>query len=78
TAVGVDPIQFGVMCVLNLVLGLTTPPVGVCLFVTSAIGKISLSRASKAVLPFLALNLAVLFMVAYLPPVTLWLVEVFF
>ena len=78
TAVGVSPVQFGVMCVLNLVLGLTTPPVGVCLFVTSAIGKISLSRASKAVLPFLALNLCVLLLVAFVPATTTWLVGVLF
>ena len=78
TQVGVDPIQFGVMCVLNLVLGLTTPPVGVCLFVTSAIGKISLARASKAVMPFLLLNLGVLLLVTFCPPVTLFLVNFFF
>ena len=78
TQVGVDPIQFGVMCVLNLVLGLTTPPVGVCLFVTSAIGKISLARASKAVMPFLLLNLGVLLLVSFCPPVTLALVNLFF
>jgi hypothetical protein len=78
TSVGVDPIQFGVMCVLNLVLGLTTPPVGVCLFVTSAIGKISLARASKAVMPFLLLNLGVLLLVSFCPPVTLTLVNLFF
>ena len=78
TSVGVDPIQFGVMCVLNLVLGLTTPPVGVCLFVTSAIGKISLARASKAVMPFLLLNLGVLLLVSFCPPVTLILVNLFF
>jgi len=77
-AVGVSPIQFGVMCVLNLILGLTTPPVGVCLFVTSAIGKISLSRAAKAVMPFLVLNLGVLFLITYVPPLTLWLISVFF
>ena len=78
TSVGVDPIQFGVMCVLNLVLGLTPPPVGVCLFVTSAIGKISLARASKAVMPFLLCNMVVLLLVSFCPPVTLTLVNLFF
>jgi len=50
--VGVDPIQFAIIAVLNLVIGLTTPPVGVCLFVASSIGEISLGKLSKAVLPF--------------------------
>lgn len=77
-AVGVSPIQFGVMAVLNLVLGLTTPPVGVCLFITSSIGKISIGRATKAVLPFLIWNIIVLLMVTYIPPVTLALVQLFY
>ncbi|MBQ7593428.1 MAG: TRAP transporter large permease [Synergistaceae bacterium] len=74
TPLGVNPIQFGVMCVLNLVIGLTTPPVGVCLFITSSIAKISLSRATRAVMPFLICNLVVLLLVTYCPPVTTWLV----
>jgi tripartite ATP-independent transporter DctM subunit len=74
-SVGVDPIQFGVIMVLNLVLGLTTPPVGVCLFVTSAIGKISLWKATKGVAPFFAVNLAVLALVTYVPPLTVGLVR---
>ena len=75
---GVNPIQFGVMCVLNLVIGLTTPPVGVCLFITSSIAKISLARATRAVIPFLVCNLVVLMLVTYCPPVTIWLVELLY
>ncbi|MDR1786542.1 MAG: TRAP transporter large permease [Spirochaetaceae bacterium] len=78
TAVGVHPIQFGIIMVLNLVLGLTTPPVGVCLFVTSSIGKISLAQAAKGVLPFLAVNIIVLFFITYCPPLTLGLVKLIF
>jgi len=78
TAVGVHPIHFGVIVVLNLVLGLTTPPVGVCLFITSSIGKISLSQATKGVLPFLLVNLVVLMIVTYVPGVTLGLVQLIF
>ncbi len=74
TSIGVSPIQFGVMCVLNLVIGLTTPPVGVCLFITSSIGKISIAHATKAIIPFLICNFIVLLLVTYFPPVTLWLV----
>jgi len=76
--VGVDPIQFAIICVLNLVIGLTTPPVGVCLFISSTIGKISLSKVTKAIIPFLLVSLAVLALVTYFPPVTLGLVKVFF
>lgn len=78
TAVGINPIHFGIIMVLNLVLGLTTPPVGVCLFVTSSIGKISLSKASKGVMPFLLVNLLVLALVTYFPPLTLGLVKLVF
>ncbi len=78
TSVGVDPIHFGVIVVLNLVLGLTTPPVGVCLFVTSSIGKISLYEASKGVMPFLIANLIILALVTYVPFLTLGLVNMIF
>lgn len=71
--IGMDPIQFGVMAVLNLVIGLTTPPVGVCLFVTSAIGKISIAEASKAVLPFLLASLLVLALVSFIPAISMFL-----
>ena len=78
TSVGVDPIHFGIIVVLNLVLGLTTPPVGVCLFVTSSIGKISLYEATKGVMPFLVINLIILALVTYLPFLTLGLVNMVF
>ena len=78
TKVGVDPIHFAIITVLNLVLGLTTPPVGVCLFITSTVGKISLGKVAKAVLPFLAVNLMVLMLVTYCPALTLWLVGLIF
>lgn len=71
--VGVDPIQFGVLVVLNLIIGLCTPPVGVCLFVAAGIGKVTLWQASKAVFPFLLWNLVVLALVSYVPFITTWL-----
>jgi tripartite ATP-independent transporter DctM subunit len=78
TSVGVDPIHFGLIMVLNLVLGLTTPPVGVCLFITASIAKISLARATKGVLPFLTINMVVLALITYIPPLTLGLVKLMF
>lgn len=77
-AVGVDPIQFACIVVLNLVIGLTTPPVGVCLFVASSIGKVSLTKLTRAVLPFLAVSLVVLILVTYVPEITLFLPKLVF
>ncbi len=76
--VGVDPIQFAVIMVMNLVIGLTTPPVGVCLFVASSIGKISLEKISRAGLPFLIVSLIVLLLVTYIPEITLFLPGLFY
>lgn len=73
TAIGIDPIQFSVMCVLNLTLGLATPPVGVCLSMASSIGDISLSKGTKGILPFYLVGAAVLLLVAVCPPVTMFL-----
>ncbi|MRG84959.1 TRAP transporter large permease [Salinibacillus xinjiangensis] len=73
TQIGMDPVQFGVMMVLNLMIGLSTPPVGVCLFVASSIGKVSIGQASKALLPFLAVSLLVLLAVSFIPSLTLFL-----
>uniref|UniRef100_A0A7V3YHX7 TRAP transporter large permease n=1 Tax=Candidatus Caldatribacterium californiense TaxID=1454726 RepID=A0A7V3YHX7_9BACT len=71
--IGMDPIHFAVMVVLNLVIGLTTPPVGVCLFVAANIARISLGDLVKANIPFLLVLLAVLFLVSYCPPLSLTL-----
>lgn len=75
--VGMDPIQFGVMMVLNLVIGLVTPPVGVCLFVASQIGKVSIGKTSRELLPFLGVSLVVLMLVAFVPQITLFLPSLF-
>ncbi|WP_445620949.1 TRAP transporter large permease [Kushneria sp. Sum13] len=73
TGVGVDPVHFGIMAVLNLMIGLTTPPVGICLFVVSGIGEIRMSEVARAIVPFLLCNLAVLVLVMYIPAISLWL-----
>ena len=76
-AVGMDPVHFGVMAVLNLMIGLTTPPVGVCLFVAAEIAETPLKDVIKALLPYLLCNLIVLLLVAYIPQVSLWLPGLF-
>lgn len=73
TGVGVDPVHFAVIAVMNLMIGLTTPPVGVCLFVVAGIGKLPMLTVARAIVPFLLCNLAVLFLVTYVPAISLWL-----
>ena len=72
-AVGVDPIHFSVVALLNLMIGLTTPPLGVCLFVAAGIGKVPIGAVSRAGLPFLLVSLTVLALVTLWPGVSLWL-----
>jgi tripartite ATP-independent transporter DctM subunit len=70
---GIDPIQFGVMMVLNLIIGTVTPPVGVVLFVVTRIADISFETMSRAILPWLLPLLAVLAAVTLWPPLTTFL-----
>lgn len=74
---GLDPVQFGVMVVLNLMIGMITPPVGLCLFIVSSIGKVSLEDVSRSALPFIAISIGVLMLVAFVPPVSLFLPRLF-
>jgi len=64
---GVDPVQFGLIVVFNLVLALIHPPLGLVLFVVSGIAKVSVERLSIMILPWLGVSLIVLFLVTYLP-----------
>ncbi len=75
--VGVDPLHYGVFCVLNLVIGLATPPVGMCLFVGANIAQISIGKISKALLPFLLSALAVLAITTYWADAILWIPKMF-
>ena len=73
TAVGMEPVHFALMAILNLMLGLTTPPVGMCVCTGAQIGKISAFKAFKATIPFLATSLIVLMLVSFIPQLTLWI-----
>lgn len=75
--IGMDMIQFGVMVTLNVVIGMVTPPVGVCLFVVCAISGKSIIEVSKEVLPMFYICIALLGLVAFVPAVTLWLPRFF-
>jgi tripartite ATP-independent transporter DctM subunit len=72
-ALGIDPIHFGLVFVLNLMIGTITPPVGVVLFVTSKIAGISFEAMSRAIVPWLIPLLAVLVAITVWPPLTTWL-----
>lgn len=70
---GIDPVQFGIIVVLNLIIGTVTPPVGVVLFVVTRIAEISFERLAHAILPWLVPLIAVLAAVTFWPPITTWL-----
>lgn len=70
---GVDPVHFGIMLVVNMEIGLCTPPVGLNLYVGSAISKLGLTEVSKAALPWLLTALVFLVLVTYVPALSLWL-----
>lgn len=74
-SVDVDPIHFAIIALLNLIIGLTTPPLGVCLFVASGIGKVPLEKVSIANLPYLGISFLVLILVTLFPQITLFLPE---
>jgi tripartite ATP-independent transporter DctM subunit len=69
---GVDPIQFGVLMVVNLAVGMLTPPVGICLFVACGISGMPLGQVSRAVMPLLVVAMAALLIACYWPPLTTW------
>ena len=77
TAIGMDPVHFGLMGILNLMIGLTTPPVGMCVCTAAQIGKVSVYKSFKANTPFLISSLVVLALVSYVPAFTLWIPNMF-
>jgi TRAP-type C4-dicarboxylate transport system permease large subunit len=70
---GMHPIQYGEFLMIGLLLGVLTPPVGLVLFVVAPIAKVSLERLSWAVVPYLALELIILYLVGTVPEITLTL-----
>lgn len=72
-SIGVDPVHFGMIMMVNLGIGLITPPVGGVLFVGAAVAKLPMEQVVKALLPFFAALLLVLIAVTYIPALSLWL-----
>jgi tripartite ATP-independent transporter DctM subunit len=73
TKVGIDPVHFGIMMTLNLMIGLLHPPLGMVLFVLARISKMSIERTTVAILPWLIPLLASLVAITLIPELTLWL-----
>ena len=76
-AYGVDPVHFGVILILNLGIGLNTPPVGAVQFVACAVGRITVWQAMRSIWPFYLAGIIVLGLVTYVPAISLWLPSVF-
>ena len=73
TKLGLDPVHFGIIMVLNLCIGLCTPPVGSVLFVGVGIAKTSIEKVIKPLLPLFVAMILALFLVTYFPELSLWL-----
>ena len=71
--IGIDPIQFGIMVILNCGIGLLTPPVGSVLFIGSAVAKIPMEKVVKATLPFYLCMIITLLLITFIPQISLWL-----
>jgi len=74
---GIDPIYFGVVICVNLMIGTITPPVGVCLYVACGISQVRLDQISRAVIPFLLVEIVVLLLITYVPGIILFLPALF-
>jgi C4-dicarboxylate transporter DctM subunit len=72
-SLGVDPVHFGVIMVVNLAIGLFTPPVGVCLFVACGIAKCSIASVVKAFIPFFLAMVGILLLITYVEPLVMFL-----
>jgi tripartite ATP-independent transporter DctM subunit len=71
--IGVDPVHFGVIMVLNLMIGLVTPPVGLCLYIVSGIANVPIADIVSELAPYLLALIGVLLLVTYVPAISVWL-----
>ena len=75
---GIDPVHFGLVMVLNLMIGLLHPPMGMVLFVLARVAGLSIERTTMAILPWLVPLLLSLVLITYVPQISLWLPRAFF
>ncbi len=72
-SLGIDPTHFAIVVILNLMIGLTTPPMGLCLFVADSIAKVGIAKLTRAIMPMFAAQVIVLLIVTFFPGLVLWL-----
>ncbi len=77
TQLGMDPVHFGIIMVLNLCIGLCTPPVGTVLFVGSSVAKVPVTKVIKPLMPLLIAMIIALLLITYIPQLSLWLPGIF-
>ena len=73
TGIGIDPVHFGIILVVNLNIGLTTPPLGVCMFIACPLAGISIKDFVRAIWPFLLASIGVLFLITYVPGLVMFI-----
>lgn len=78
TSLGVDPVHFGIVMILNLMIGLMTPPIGLVLYVLSSVSKVSVEQLSKTILPYVLVVAAVLLLITFVPQIVLFLPNLVF
>lgn len=72
-AFGVDPVHFGLVVIFNLMIGLITPPMGLCLFVADAVAHVGIGALTRRILPFFIVEVVVLVIITMVPEITVWL-----
>jgi tripartite ATP-independent transporter DctM subunit len=77
-AAGIDPIYFGVLFIMNNAIGLVTPPVGTVLNVVAGVGRMKMDEVTRGVLPFMAAQFVVLFLLVLFPQIVLWPLKLFY
>ena len=70
---GIDPVHFGIICILNITIGMLTPPVGMVLFTLANVTKKPFEKVAHAMLPMIAINCISLLIITYCPPLVTWL-----
>lgn len=73
TTYGIDPTHFAIVVIANLMIGLITPPMGLCLFVADSIANVGILRLTKRIIPLFLVEVAVLFVITYIPALVTWL-----
>ena len=76
-SIGIDPVHFSMIFVMNVNLGNITPPVGIILFATQAVGKVQMEPMVRELVPFLLIKIAMIFLITYVPFISLWLPRLF-